>query len=250
MEMFLCSATLYQGFNSIVSIIISHYSDSFTLTTHLFQWWLKLPWQPGGGCGTLGARRFLLFVAPGLAEREELPALGGVSPPGVSAGRVMLYHGWLAVTVAGTTPASSSSASLPSQPSSASSSSNGLAGTGGCSGGGVLGLELPPLGEEREPALGGVACPAGGGAGAFFFLGSDCTRASQGGSFGLGVPVDKLVGETHTRTHIHTNKQMETQRCEKGSQRESWHEGSKGKILQGLSIDTFVMIDSSRYENM
>lgn len=65
----------------------------------------------------------------------------------------------------------------------------------------MVGLEPPPLREEREPALGGVACPAGGGAGAFFFLDSDWTRASQGGSLGLGVPVDRLVVETHSDKH-------------------------------------------------
>lgn len=65
----------------------------------------------------------------------------------------------------------------------------------------MLGLEPPPLREEREPALGGVAWPAGGGAGAFFFLDSDWTRVSQGGSLGLWVPVDRLVGETHTHTY-------------------------------------------------
>lgn len=112
----------------------------------------------------------------------------------------MLYHGWLATTVAGTalpSPASSSSASLLS---SSSSSSNGFAGGGG----GVPGLEPSPLREDREPVLGGVACPAGGGAGAFFFLGSDWTRASQGGSLGLWVPADRLDSETHTQTGMET----------------------------------------------
>lgn len=59
----------------------------------------------------------------------------------------------------------------------------------------MLGLEPSPLREDREPAL-GVAKPGGGGAGAFFFLDSDWTRASQGGSLGLGVPPDRLDEET------------------------------------------------------
>ncbi len=61
----------------------------------------------------------------------------------------------------------------------------------------MLGLEPSPLREDREPVLGGVASPAGGGAGAFFFLGSDWTRASQGGSLGLWVPLDRLDSEIH-----------------------------------------------------
>lgn len=59
----------------------------------------------------------------------------------------------------------------------------------------MLGLEPSPLREDREPALGGVASPAGGGGGAFFFLCSDWTRASQGGSLGLWVPLDRLPGD-------------------------------------------------------
>lgn len=58
----------------------------------------------------------------------------------------------------------------------------------------MLGLE-----SSREPVFGTVAWPAAGGAGAFFFLCSDCTRASQGGSLGLWVPLDKLDIETQTR---------------------------------------------------
>lgn len=61
----------------------------------------------------------------------------------------------------------------------------------------MLGLEPSPLREDREPVLGGVASPAGGGAGAFFFLGSDWTRASQGGSLGLWVPLDRLDSEIY-----------------------------------------------------
>lgn len=86
----------------------------------------------------------------------------------------------------------SSSTVLFSSPSS-SSSSNGLAGEGG-----VLGLESSPLREDKEPEFGGVACPAAGGAGAFFFLCSDWTRVSQGGSLGLWVPLDKLDIEIQT----------------------------------------------------
>lgn len=59
----------------------------------------------------------------------------------------------------------------------------------------MLDLEPSPLREDREPVLGGVASPAGGGAGAFFFLESDWTRASQGGSLGLWVPLDRLDSE-------------------------------------------------------
>lgn len=76
---------------------------------------------------------------------------------------------------------------------SSSSSSNGLAGEGG-----VLGLESSPLREDKEPEFGGVACPTEGGAGAFFFLCSDWTRVSQGGSLGLWVPLDKLDIEIQT----------------------------------------------------
>lgn len=63
----------------------------------------------------------------------------------------------------------------------------------------MLGLESSPLREDKEPEFGGVACPAAGGAGAFFFLCSDWTRASQGGSLGLWVPLDKLDIEIQTR---------------------------------------------------
>lgn len=63
----------------------------------------------------------------------------------------------------------------------------------------MLGLDSSPLREDKEPECGGVACPAAGGAGAFFFLCSDWTKASQGGSLGLWVPLDKLDSETQTR---------------------------------------------------
>lgn len=100
----------------------------------------------------------------------------------------------------------SSSAGLFSSPSSSSSSSNGLAGEGG-----VLGLESSPLREDKEPEFGGVACPAAGGAGAFFFLCSDWTRASQGGSLGLWVPLDKLDIEIQTRMEgSHRGRQPDT----------------------------------------
>lgn len=62
----------------------------------------------------------------------------------------------------------------------------------------MLGCESPPLREDKEPVFGTAACPAPGGAGAFFFLCSDCTRASQGGSLGLCVPLDKLDIEIQT----------------------------------------------------
>lgn len=92
----------------------------------------------------------------------------------------------------GIAPPSLPSSSSTSLFSSSSSSSNGLEG-----GGGVLGLEPSPLREDREPMLGGVASPAAGGAGAFFFLGSDWTRAIQGGSLGLWAPLDRLDSEIH-----------------------------------------------------
>lgn len=50
-------------------------------------------WVPAGGCGARGAGLFLLLVPPGLAERDKLPALGGVSAPVASTACVMLYHG-------------------------------------------------------------------------------------------------------------------------------------------------------------
>lgn len=100
---------------------------------------------------------------------------------------MILYHGWLATTGGGIAPPPLPSAS-PAFSSSSSSSSKGLAGTGG-----VLGLEPSPLGEDREPILGRVASPGGGGA--FFFLDSDWTRASHGGSLGLWVPLDMLDSE-------------------------------------------------------
>lgn len=143
-------------------------------------------WLPEGGCGARGAGLFLLLALPGLAEREELPLVGVASAPAVSAGRVMLYHGWVATTVGGTAlPSCSSSYSSPFS----SSSSNGLEVCGG-----VLDLEPSPWREDREPVFGGVVSPAWGGGGAFFFLVSDGTRVSQGGSLGLWGP---LNSETH-----------------------------------------------------
>lgn len=50
-------------------------------------------WVPEGGSGARGAGLFLLLVPPGLAERDELPVLGGLSSPGDSTACVMLYHG-------------------------------------------------------------------------------------------------------------------------------------------------------------
>lgn len=50
-------------------------------------------WVPAGGCGARGAGLFLLLAPPGLAERDELPVLGGVSAPVASTACVMLYHG-------------------------------------------------------------------------------------------------------------------------------------------------------------
>lgn len=75
----------------------------------------------------------------------------------------------------------------------------------------MLGLESSPLREDKEPEFGGVACPAAGGAGAFFFLCSDWTRASQGGSLGLWVPLDKLDIEIQTRMEgSHRGRQPDT----------------------------------------
>lgn len=75
----------------------------------------------------------------------------------------------------------------------------------------MLGLESSPLREDKEPVFGTVACPAAGGAGAFFFLCSDCTRASQGGSLGLWVPLDKLDVEIQTRMEgSHRGRQADT----------------------------------------
>lgn len=95
------------------------------------------------------------------------------------------------------------------------------------------GLEPSPLREDREPVLGGVACPAGGGAGAFFFLGSDWTRASQGGSLGLWVPVDRLDSETHT----HKQGWRQSQRGRQPSRHGEGGQNSEhlDRLMTGLS---------------
>lgn len=53
------------------------------------------------------------------------------------------------------------------------------------------GLDSSSFSEGDEPVLGGMAIPVGG-RGAGFFLVSDWTRASQGGSFSLGVSLALL----------------------------------------------------------
>lgn len=91
-----------------------------------------------------------------------------------SAGWEIPYHGWTATTEDGT----ATSAGLASSSSLLSSSSKGL------------GAEADPVSSS---ILAGVAEDCGrvatglGGGGANFFLDSCLTRASQGGSLGLGV---------------------------------------------------------------
>lgn len=134
----------------------------------------------------------------------------------------MLYQGCPATSVAGRAAPSPPPPSAVRFSSPSSSSSKGLAGDGG-----VLGPDSSPLREDREPESGGVACPAAGGAGAFFFLCSDWTKASQGGSLGLWVPLDKLDGETDTDGGVTRGK---TSRSTPGhGVSDGWNETADGK---------------------
>lgn len=85
------------------------------------------------------------------------------------------YHGWTATTEDGT------GASAGSASGSSLSSLKGLEGVAGRGSSSIL--------TGVDVVCGGVATALGGG-GAIFFLDSCLTRASQGGSLGLGVSLD------------------------------------------------------------